>query len=237
MLIISVKLKLKSIFQIVLFLPISLYLCLYYLPFRQAIKIPILVYRPKLLKIGGRVRIHGHVKFGMIKLGFPTVSLYPNSGIIWENKGTIIFKGKCNIGNASALSIGEKGVLEFGNNFRATTAFKAVCYASIKYEESVLIGWDNLFCDTDFHATYCNDVKSKGFSPIEIGAGTWFALGCVTLKSTRVPKNSVIGAKSLLMQDYAKDSMVDKLFIAGNPGKVLKQGVSRKSGDDNIIYS
>lgn len=89
----------------------TIYFNFHYLPFNQAIKLPILLYKPKLLKMKGNIKIEKcKIKFGMIRLGFPTVSLYPNTGIVYENHGgTIVFNGKCAIGNNSAISIGASG--------------------------------------------------------------------------------------------------------------------------------
>lgn len=101
----------------------SLYFNFHYLPLRQAIKLPIILYKPKLLKCKGKVQILGKVSTGMIQLGKYTVSLYPNSGIVFENHGgSITFNGKCNIGNNSTISIGEKGILIIGDSFSATTS-------------------------------------------------------------------------------------------------------------------
>lgn len=40
-------------------LPYSIYFNFHYLPFRQAVKLPILLYKPKLLKLKGIVKIGG----------------------------------------------------------------------------------------------------------------------------------------------------------------------------------
>ncbi len=46
----------------------------------------------------------------MIRLGQFGVTLYPNTGVVWENHGgKVIFKNKCSIGNSSAISMGESG--------------------------------------------------------------------------------------------------------------------------------
>ena len=60
----------------------SIYFNFHYLPFKQAIRLPILFYKPKFKDLKGSVKIVGELKFGMIRLGFPIVSLYPNSGIV-----------------------------------------------------------------------------------------------------------------------------------------------------------
>lgn len=60
------------------------------------------------------LKFEKEIKFGMIRLGFLTVSLYPNTSIVYENHGgTIVFNGKCTIGNNSAISIGTKAIVKF----------------------------------------------------------------------------------------------------------------------------
>lgn len=52
------------------FIP-SVYFCLKYLPFRQAIKLPILVYKPHFLKLKGTVVIENeNIRFGMVNSAF-----------------------------------------------------------------------------------------------------------------------------------------------------------------------
>lgn len=58
---------LRSIFS-------TIYFNLYYLPFKQAIKLPILLYKPHLINVNrGGVKIQSNkIHFGMIRLGIPT---------------------------------------------------------------------------------------------------------------------------------------------------------------------
>ena len=64
----------------------SLYFNFHYLPLRQAIKLPIVLFRPKLLKCKGEVILGSDIiKTGMIQLGEHLVSLYPQKGMVWEN--------------------------------------------------------------------------------------------------------------------------------------------------------
>ena len=120
----------------------TIYFNFHYLPFSQAVKLPILLYKPKLKEMKGSIKINGKLKFGMIKLGFPTVSLYPNSGIMYENHGgKILFWGQCAIGNNSAISIGSKGQVEIGDRCSAFTTFRLVSYDKVNIgEEQALDG-------------------------------------------------------------------------------------------------
>lgn len=177
----------------------------------------------------------GGVKFGQIKLGFPSVSLYPNDGIHLENSGEIIFRGKANIGNHSFISVGRTGHLDLGDRFSATAGLKLTSYDRITFGDDVLVGWDNLFTDTDFHATKSESGKSVGHLPITIGAGTWYAMGSLTLKGTVITPKCVIGARSVLAKDYTGEGE-EKLFISGNPAKVVRRGICRDPQDDRIEY-
>lgn len=65
----------------------TIYFNFHYLPFRQAVRLPILLYKPHFLDLKGKIIISGGVKTGMIELGRYKVSLYPNSGVVIENHG------------------------------------------------------------------------------------------------------------------------------------------------------
>lgn len=135
----------------------------------------------------------------MIKLGVNLVSIYPDSGIKFENKGKIIFNGKLTIGNNSAISVGKSGTLTFGDDVLATCSLKLACYNSITFEDNVLIGWDCLFIDTDFHKlTSTRPCPGKAYGPIHVGHNTWIATGCKLYKNATVPPECVVGADTIL---------------------------------------
>ncbi len=236
--------KLKIIIKkIIVNLPIlrsllySIYFNFHYLSFRQAIKLPILLYKPRLLKLKGNIQLDvDRIGFGMIKLGFYQVSLYPNAGFTFENHGgTCVFKGKCSIGNASAISIGEKGIVIFGDSFSATAMFRLTSYCRIEFKSNVLVGWDNLFMDTDFHkVTNVNEEGTKSYAPILIGSNNWFALKSVILKGTEVPDYCIIAANSVLNKKY---EVLNYSLLAGNPAKLKKKGVYRDRNNDRIDYN
>ena len=81
----------------------TLYVNFHYLPLAQAVRLPIVLYRPHLIKCKGKIVIDTDepIRTGMIQLGNYCVSIYPNNGITLDIRGTIIFKGACVIGNDS----------------------------------------------------------------------------------------------------------------------------------------
>lgn len=214
----------------------TLYFNFHYLPFRQAIKLPILLYKPKLLKCKGTIEIKGHVKFGMIKLGVYNVSIYPNTGIVFENHGgKVIFNGECSIGNNSFVSIGNKGCIIFGKQFSASTSIKIASYHYIKFEDCVRVGWDCMFLDTDFHKMKkLNGGYTKGFGSIVIGERTWIGSKCVLLKKTNVPKYTTISAGTILN----KKIDVPEYSVIGSENNIIikSTGLYRDINDDTIEY-
>lgn len=218
------------------YLPQSLYFNFHYLPFKQAIKLPILLYKPKLLKCKGEIKIEGTIKFGMIKLGKYHVSLFPNTGFVYENHGgKIIFKGTCDIGNNSYMSIGPKGYIYFGNQFSSSTSLKITSYNKIQFDDCVLVGWDCLFMDTDFHKMRkLKGGYTKGFGSIKIGEKTWIGSKCTILKNTELPAFTTVSAGTQLN----KKMEIPKYSIIGHDSNVIVKfsGCYRDINDDQIIY-
>ena len=213
----------------------TVYFNFHYLPFKQAIKLPIFLYKPHLKLMKGTITIIGGVKTGMIELGRNQVALYPNNGIIYSNNGgNITFCGKCSIGNNSAIAIGKKGFVEFGRNFKASTTFKLASQFHVTFNDNVLFGWDCVVMDSDFHKlTKISGGYTKGYGAIEIGSNTWLGNGVLVLKNSIIPNCCVVGAKSVIS---GKQDVPNYSLICGNPAKLIKVGVWRDILNDNIIY-
>lgn len=223
--------------QILRYLPHSLYFNFYYLDFKDALHLPILLYKPHFVKMQGNINIInkiGGVRFGMIRLGFNNVSLYPFSGIVWENRGTVVFEGKADIGNYSAISSGNQGHLIFGENFRASCGLKIACYNSISFENDVLIGWDSTITDTDFHALQIDGKASKGYGKVRIGANSWIASQCLILKGTWLPEKTIVAARSVINSDFTEFGT--EILIAGNPARFKRNHIYRDVHNDKIEY-
>lgn len=216
----------------------SIYFCFHYLPLSQALHLPILLYKPSLLKLNGKITIDSNtkIKYGLIRLGFPSVSIYPNSGIIFENKGgEIIFKGEARIGNNSAISIGDKGLLVIGDKFKASTTLKIICYHNINFGKCVLFGWDCLVMDTDLHKlTMTNGGYNKGFGSVKIGDNNWIGNSCRIMKNTGTPNYCTISAGTVLssMQDVPEYSIIG----FNRKIEILSNGKYRDIDNDQIDY-
>lgn len=228
----------KSLIRLFPYLIQNIYFNFHYLPFRQAKYFPIWIYKPHFGKLKGKVVIDEKVKLkpGMIRLGYMEVFLYPSKGFSLENSGIIEFQGPCRIGGNSYVSIGETGHVIFGANFACFTSLKLTSYHLIAFRENVLVGWDCVFLDTDFHRLKSVDGErlSLPYGPIEIGHDTWVGSKVLVTKNTIVPSNCVIASGSLLCKKY---DCKEYTLLGGSPAHVLKTGVYRDKEDDKIDYS
>jgi len=204
----------------------TIYFNFKYLPFKQAVRMPIMVSRKVYLKkISGKIIIDCPIKTGIIQIGYGDVGIFDekNSRSIWEVSGTVIFRGKCSIGHGSKITVGKIGKLEFGENFFITAESSIVAFKEIKFGDDCLLSWDILVIDTDFHklkdekGNIINEPRS-----IIIGNKVWVGCRCLVLKGTVIPNNCVIGADSIVNRVLEKGSC---LYV-GSPCKLSKENIS-----------
>lgn len=228
------------IFQILRSLIPSMYFNFHYLPFRQAVKLPVLLYKPHLQKLGGVFRIEAdRISTGMIRLGFPQCYFYPNAGVVFENLGgSIVINGRLNLGNNTAISVGQFGKLTLGNNVNAPASLKLACYHEVNIGDRTSFGWDCIVMDTDSHClTYIEPAggthKGHGFGSITIGTDVWFGNGCLVMKGTKTPNKVVFGARSVINKNLSCEECT---LLGGNPLRELRKNVFRNMLDDCIDY-
>ena len=223
--------------RFLLHLPINLYFNFRYLPFRQAVKLPIIIGKMHLVSCKGKVVIDApRITPGMIHLGFREVSLYPDNGFTWDNKGaTVIFRGHCIIGNDSYFSCGGGSTVDIGDDFVATAGMKLVSYRGIRFGQSARLGWDVVVMDTNFHPLY--DMEKKQFKrasgPIDIGDFNWFGQGCHIMHSTATPERCIFGMGTIVTRGCEKESYC---VMGGSPVRVLTRNVMRIIGQDMETY-
>lgn len=216
----------------------SIYFNFHYLPIKQAWHLPILFYKPFFPHLNGQVKIvSDKIKMGMIEMGRLHNVLYPNNGCVFENKGgTVVFKGTCCLGNGSALSIGPKGYIEFGDDFFSTTQFRCTSYHHIEFGNHCLFGWDCLVMDTDFHKlTKIDGGCTKGYGTIKIGSNNWIGSRCFILKNTETSDYCIISGGTKLTGKFTNKSRV--IIGSANVCSVLKDGLWRNLDDDVIEYN
>jgi acetyltransferase-like isoleucine patch superfamily enzyme len=194
-----------------------------YLPFKQAIMIPIKVSNNVyLLKIGGQLILDCPIQSEMIRIGYGDVGIFDKkaSRSIWEVYGTVIFKGHALIGHGSKLSI--RGTLILGNGFHITAESAIVAFNRIEFGDNCLLSWDTLIMDTDFHTIKDKmDTIVNPSEPIVIGDKVWIGCRCLILKGAIIPNNCVIGANALVSKRLEKENAI----YGGQPARIVKEDI------------
>jgi len=202
----------------------TIYFNFKYLPFKQAIKIPIKVSKQVyLLHTGGQIKFDCPIHTGMIQIGYGGVGIFDKkvSRSIWEVSGTVVFKGRANIGHGSKICV-MSGTLVLGNNFKITAESTIVTANKIEFGKDCLLSWEILIMDTDFH-----NIKDQSENilnppaPITIGNKVWIGCRSLILKGVTIPDNSVIGANSFVCKRLEKENAV----YGGQPARLLKEEV------------
>ena len=117
----------------------------------------------------------------------------------WCLKGSIILKGKVRIGRGANLVVSKTATCVFGNNFTITGRSTIVCRNRIEFGADVLVSWDVLFMDTDYHPMLDSaGVVINKDKPIIVGDKVWIGCRVLILKGTVIPDGCIIAAGSTI---------------------------------------
>jgi len=206
----------------------------HYLPFKQAVKLPILLRKPDFRKLGGRVQIEcDHIYRGMIRMGFCRVQVFPDNGFSWLNEGTVIFRGKCFIGSDSYIVVRSSGELIFGDDFHSGAAMKLVSCIGVEFGQHTRFGWSVTVMDTNFHPLYDTEKErfKKAYGKIKIGDYNWFSTQSMIMHSVETPERCIFGARSIVTRGCQFEPYC---VHGGNPLHVLARNTMRIIGQDQI---
>ena len=195
------------------------------LPFRDAVKLPVLLFHNTHIgSLKGRIEIAAPVKHGMIKIGRCNVCGMEKSPTTLSVDGVLRFNGRTTIGSGSVIQVKKQGELVIGKNFRITGRTSIYCRHKITFGDGNLISWDNLFMDSDQHNIL--DENGNILNPdkeINIGDHNWFGCRCTVLKGCSITDNCVIASGSILTRSFPEPHTI--IGGSGSGQKVLRSGI------------
>ena len=210
----------------------SLWLNFRALPFKQAVRMPIIVSWNTKIKSVGKIIFPGKVHPAMLIMGIirlPSLETY-REPTIFTNKGTFIVNGNVKLHPGVKLSIYRDATMSVGNRVGFGANMKVVCTNSITIGNDVRVSWFSQIFDTDFHFLY-NIEKDKYYpnkKPITIGNNVFIGNNCTIAKGTVLPDGCVVSCVSKVAGDFSKEG--ENLLISGNPAVIIKKGVNFSSG-------
>lgn len=217
---------------------LTLYFNLRSLPLYQAWRFPIFIYgRPRIYSLSGQIRFErtvirmGMVKFNYIKDGAPSLGCVQSE---FNNKGTIIFRGKGEFTGGVALKVSFGATLEFDGLFRVGDMCSIVVSNRVIFGAVCRIAHRSQIIDSNSH--FVANLKTKKVphyvAPIVLGRNCWICNSSTIVGGASLPDYSILGSNSLLNKDYS--SSPTHCLFAGTPAKYIADRVVRVENEGLI---
>lgn len=205
-----------------------IYVNFHFLPFKQAMKLPIDVYgKLRIVGNSGTLQINGDIRSGMIKFGSQGRDMFPLDPVILDIRGCLSFDGSFYIGCGSTIRVEEDACLKFGKQTRFGAQSLFFCEKSITIGNQVEGSWRCQVMDTDRHRI--EDMNSGSIledtKPIAIGDNVWIGNGVTINKGTIIPDNTIVASVSLCNKDYSREGKYN--VLGGVPAHVVSKNKKR----------
>ena len=205
----------------------TLYLNLRLLPFRQAIRLPIVVEGPLRLELGSEARLilPDGAGRGTVVLGSRHETYKVGAGKTqFSLFGTWQVQGAVHIGLDSCLYIHRGATFTTGCDVYIARDSQIECAESITVGHRVLMG-EVYLCDTAAHPVlHCGKLQPMT-RPIHIGDGCYFGYRTMVLRGAILPSHCVVGSGAVCTRDYCQDHPEGHLLLTGVPAQVKETGV------------
>lgn len=213
----------------------SLHFCISYLPFKQAIKLPILVEIPiDVIKCQKGQIVLNDYSFGAVRLSADSSSYIPNytSKLYIRKGGLMTFEGKAKIGAGFSIAVSENGNITFGDNFycNKNVYFKCTQNSQLKFGKECKVGWACEFTTSDGHELYKNNKVSNIDSSVIIHDHCWITSHCLIGKGVRIASDCIISKGAIVTKSIYDQYSV----IGGVPAKVISTDVKWSKEAKNI---
>lgn len=211
----------------------TIYLNLRTLPFKQALKLPLLVYgKVTFASLRGRIIFDcPHVKRGMVKMGRhqDDYILHSKRQLLRLDKdGSIVVKGYCSIASDFLFKI-TTGTLVLGDRVWIGQGVCIDCNERIEIGDCTSITYSTVLSDSNHHFVIdANKVVRRMSKPIALGKYNWIGNNSIIDKGSVTTDYSIVTHGSLLNKNYRiLSGTEDSLLLAGTPAKILKKGLRR----------
>lgn len=161
--------------------------------------------------LGNAISVLGTMtKLPFMKLLYPTNIFFsgierfsPGVVVDTDRKSCIKFGHRVSIHSRCRVSARDGGEISIGENTSFNVGCIIVCRRKIKIGKNVSFGPNVLVYDHDHIMDPISGPKGDGFylGEIEIGDNTWVGAGTIILLGTRIGRNCVIGAGSVVKGD------------------------------------
>ena len=176
-----------------------------------------------ILYVVKKIRLNKMVTFN----GFSIVYAHKGSVIEFDKRGGVVINSSvvsnlAGICQRTIISCRDGGKIQIGTGV-GISGSTIYSLSSITLGNNVLVGSGCKIIDNDFHPLEPekrvnqkdSDIKR---APIYIGENTFVGMNSIILKGTKIGKNCIVGAGSVVHGTFP-----DNVVIAGNPARIIKK--------------
>lgn len=206
------------------------------LPFKQAVKIPVVVSRG--VKLDGplapnAIVLKGRIRTASILLGIGgsrdlAVFRSRKSYLRISRAGRLVFEGTARFAPHFSVLI-DNAEMSIGSGFSCNNGCSFSCLDGIAIGENCLLGGDIEIRDSDGHTIYELDaeqhlVEKDNTKPVKIGDHVWLCSHVRISKGVRIGNDCVVAHSSICTRALEGNHKL----IAGFPAKVIKDNIQWK---------
>lgn len=205
----------------------SIYFNLRYLPFRQAIYMPIWVttnVRICSLKRGQIILKQPYRKSVFLgACGSPGVGHYHASICIGKG-GKLILHGITVIGEGTTIRCDKGATIEMGSNFYCNKNCILRSSDTITFGEDCSLGWNVQINTNDGHPIAYNGIPKHTHLPIKINNHVWITSNVIICKGVDIASGCIVSQSAVVTKSIATPNTL----VGGIPAKPIKFNVEWK---------
>lgn len=212
------------------------------LPFKQAIRLPILlVGNWNLRSLEGNIILpdnhtnNKRIKIGVNYAGYVTAPV----GTLTLQKGSkLILHKNVKISQGVHLCLYSNAELSLGAYSSLGDNVKIICSNKINIGMHTGVTWE---CQVlDFGTHYIEDLENKEihniYQSVEIGDYCWIGNRTTIMPGSRIPNDTIVASNSLLNKDYCHQGIEPFSLLGGIPVKLIRTNIFRLRDINNEIY-
>ena len=193
---------------------------------RQALKLPVVVFKKCKIKglYRGCITYNGNHRR---LFGIPYAGIFNKSFLYFAKNAKLCLGDGVRIANGFNITINSNSLIKFDDFVFINSNVMIACYKYISIGKRTRIGWNVQILDSNIHLIYDLNTKKiyKPFGKVDIGKNVWIG-NHVSISKGCIPSYSIVAANSLVNKDFYYIESVGNLF-AGVPATLKKTGIFR----------
>lgn len=205
----------------------SLYFNFRYLPFRQAIYMPVWIttnFRIKGLKRGQLILLQPYRKSVFLgDCGSPGLQEF-KGGLYFSKNSNLILHGFTVIAQGSVMRMDEDGVIELGKNFYCNKNCFLRSSTKIFFGNDCLLGWNVQINTSDGHVIFHDNKKTVADKPITFGNHVWLTSNTTITKGVSIADGNIVAQGAVVTKDMDETNCL----VGGISAKIIARNISWK---------